>query len=259
MTTFTPVEQAAYANIQARLIALLLRHDEDGFRRFIDARPGFMAEDAVPRRYRELGVLFFLRDELFEHILPRIVRRLSFESPRSTIVEEPPARGRIDWTRTLDAAWAERPGEPPLVLHTRQRRRDFATPENLLVVATLLEYHTDVQRMLWSERGAIGNEALRHPLNAIVERCEREVAFPQFAGLRRAAQQIVENDGTGAGGAGSRTADSRRQQRLRRSADLARSAADPTLASSRSDRGSRRRARRRSRRRQLSLPDLDLL
>ncbi len=196
MTTFTPIEQAAYATIQARLIALLLRHDEDGFRRFIDARPGFMAEDAVPRRYRELGVLFFLRDELFEHILPRIVRRLSFEAPRSTIVEEPPARGRIDWARTLDAAWAERPGEPPLVLHTRQRRRDFATPENLLVVATLLEYHTDVQRMLWSERGSIGNEALRHPLNAIVERCEREVAFPQFAGLRRAAQQIVENDGT---------------------------------------------------------------
>jgi hypothetical protein len=51
--------------------------------------------DAV-RRARELGVLFYLRDELFEHILPRIVRRLSFESPRTTIVEEPPTRGRID-------------------------------------------------------------------------------------------------------------------------------------------------------------------
>src|SRR6266496_310324 len=196
MMTFTPIEQAAYATIQARLIALLLRHDEDGFRRFIDARPGFMAEDAVPRRYRELGVLFFLRDELFEHILPRIVRRLSFEAPRSTIVEEPPARGRIDWARTLDAAWAERPGEPPLVLHTRQRRRDFATPENLLVVATLLEYRADVQRILWSERGLIGSAALRHPLNEIVERCERELAFPQFASLRRIALQIHDKDAT---------------------------------------------------------------
>ncbi|MBK9713216.1 MAG: hypothetical protein IPO81_18165 [Kouleothrix sp.] len=198
MTTFTPIERAAYATMQARLIVLLLRHDEDGFRRFIDARPGFTpdAEDAVPRRYRELGVLFFLRDELFEHILPRIVRRLSFESPRSTIIEEPPARGRIDWARTLDATWAERPGEPPLVLHTRQRRRDFATPENVLTVATLLEYRADVQRVLWSERGLIGNEALRHPLNEIVEQCDRELAFPQFAGLRRAAQQIIESDDT---------------------------------------------------------------
>lgn len=198
MTTFTPIERAAYATMQARLIVLLLRHDEDGFRRFIDARPGFTpdAEDAVPRRYRELGVLFFLRDELFEHILPRIVRRLSFELPRSTIIEEPPARGRIDWARTLDAAWAERPGEPPLVLHTRQRRRDFATAENMLTVATLLEYRADVQRALWSERGLIGNEALRHPLNEIVEQCDRELAFPQFAGLRRAAQQIIESDDT---------------------------------------------------------------
>ena len=195
--TYSAQELDGYAQIQARLVTLMLRHDERSFGHYYDTRKEFAAEhDIALEPYRKLGVLFALRDELFEHILPRIVRRLSFEAPRETIIEEPPPRGRVDWERTLSSTWAERPGEPPLLLNTRQRRRDFATPENLLVVATLLEYRADIHEMLWSERGAVGNEALRHPLNAIAERCERELAFPQFAGLRRAAQHIIDGDGT---------------------------------------------------------------
>ena len=197
--TYSAQEIDGYAQIQARLVTLMLRHDERSFGQHYDVRKEFASEhDAALEPYRKLGVLFALRDELFEHILPRIVRRLSFESPRETIIEEPPPRGRVDWERTLSSTWAERPGEPPLQLHTRQRRRDFATPENLLVVTTLLVYRADIHQMLWSEQGVIGNEALRHPLNAVVERCERELAFPQFAGLRRAAQQIIDSDGTAA-------------------------------------------------------------
>jgi hypothetical protein len=193
----TPAETVAYAHMQARLIALLLRHDEARFRQYI-ADQAMLPEDAAPLRlYRDLAVLFFLRDELFEHILPRIVRRLSFESPRSMVVEEPPGVGRVNWERTLDATWAERPGEPPLALHTRQRRRDFATPENLLTVATLLEYQADVRTLLWGDADVVGTEALRHPLNEIVEHCERELAFPQFAGLRAAAQHIIEGEHDG--------------------------------------------------------------
>jgi hypothetical protein len=192
----TETEQTAYTWMQARLIALLLRHDERGFRRYYAAHEHAPQQhDDALRPYRDLGVIFFLRDELFEHILPRIVRRLSFESPRTLLIEEPPTRGRIDWERTLDATWAERPGEPPLLLHTRQRRRDFATPENLLTVATLLEYRADVQRLLWGEQSAVGALALRHPLNEIVERCDRELAFPQFAGLRSTVQRLLETDG----------------------------------------------------------------
>ena len=52
------------------------------------------------QRYRDLAVLFYLRDDLFENILPRIKRRLSFEAPRQTQVEELPARGRVDWAKT---------------------------------------------------------------------------------------------------------------------------------------------------------------
>ncbi len=198
MSMFTPAEQAAYSAMQARLIALLVRHDEQSFGHYYDQREQFEQErdtDAL-QRYRELGVLFHLRDELFEHILPRIVRRLSFESPRNMLIEEPPVRGRIDWERTLDATWAERPGETPLLLHTRQRRRDFATPENLLTVATLLEYRDDVQQLLRSDQAIVGSEAFRHPLNEIVERCDRELAFPQFAGLRQEAHRILEGSGT---------------------------------------------------------------
>lgn len=180
--------------MQARLVALLLRYDEGGFGRLIGTSASYAAEqtDATLQRYRDLGAIFVLRDELFDDILPRIVRRLSFESPRNLIVEEPPARGRIDWGRSLDAAWAERPGEAPLLLHTRQRRRDFATPENLLAVVTLLEYHAEVQRLLWDEQLTAGSAALRHPLNELAERCERELAFPQFAGIRGEAQQILD-------------------------------------------------------------------
>ncbi|NJM05236.1 hypothetical protein HC891_01870 [Candidatus Gracilibacteria bacterium] len=82
-----------------------------------------------------------------------------------------------------------------MLVHTRQRRRDFATPPNLLVVAVLLEYRAAVLQLLWDDQLVARADMLRHPLNAIVERCERELAFPQFAGLRTMAEQIVEREG----------------------------------------------------------------
>lgn len=193
----TSSELRAYTLMQARMLALLLRFSEGEYRKFFDAHSQFAREEdmATLQVYRDLGVLFFLNDELFEHILPRIIRRLSFASPRRLVVEEPPGRGRIDWERTLDRAWNERPGQPPLELHTRQSLRDFATPENLLAVVTLLAYRADVRRILLSEAVGIGAEALRHPLNIIVERCNRELAFPQLAGIRPVAQRILESGG----------------------------------------------------------------
>ena len=191
--TPTPAEQAAFASMQARLIELLLRHDEPNFRQFVGAFNDFASEyDQTLTRYRNLATVFHLRDELFDYILPRIVRRLSFAAPRTLVIEEPPARGQIDWDRTLAATWDERPGEPPLTLVTRQQRRDFAIPENLLTVVALLEYHQLVEALLWDENLAVGAASLRHPLNDIVERCERELAFPQFAGLRTQAAQVLE-------------------------------------------------------------------
>ncbi len=190
----TQAEQQGFAEMQARLVALLLRFDEARFSSYYGQRaaPGGTDQDQRLQPYRDLAALALLQNELFEDILPRIVRRLSFESPRQTIVEEPPPRGRVDWERTLDAGWSEAPGEPPLLVHTRQRRRDFATPENLLTVAVLLEYRSELIRLRWDDRVVAQSEALRHPLSAIVEQCERELAFPQFAGIRAAAERLVD-------------------------------------------------------------------
>jgi hypothetical protein len=189
---------AAFGWMQARLIELLLRHDERSFHRVVAARPaqGYETASGLLQRYRELGALFHLRDDLFEHILPRLVRRLSFETPRALVIAESPPYGRVDWERTLEKAWTTHATETPLSFYTRQQRRDFATPENLLTVVTLLEYQAAVQRLLRSERIATGAYALRHPLNESIDRCERELAFPQFAGLRPAAHSIIHEGDT---------------------------------------------------------------
>ena len=189
-----PTPTAAFGIMQARLVALLLRYDEQRFHRLIttDDQRAAERDAAFLQPYRELGTLFVLRDLLFDDLLPRIVRRLSFAAPREMTLEEPPVRGRIDWGRTLEASWNDRPGEAPLQLYTHQRRRDFATPENLLTVVTLLQYQAEAQRLLHDGDLVTRADALRHPLNEIVEQCRRELAFPQFHGMRNRAQAIIE-------------------------------------------------------------------
>jgi hypothetical protein len=185
------VERDAFLWMQGRMIELLLRHDTSRFDKTFAERLADGMDDPRLRRYRELAVLFYLRDELFDHTLPRIKRRLSFVAPRELRTEELPPRGRIDWPRTMIASLRHLPGEPPLQVQTRQRRRHFATPENVLTVATLLEYQATVQHLLDSEVAHDRAQALRHPLQEIVGACTRELVFPQFAGLIHEARAIV--------------------------------------------------------------------
>jgi hypothetical protein len=188
------VEREAFAWMQGRMIELVLRHDARRFEATFDQRDleRTAREDAWLLHYRQLAVVFHLRDELLGSILPRIKRRLSFESPRALFVEEPPTRGRIDWPRTSAASWRERPGEVPLEVYTRQRRRHFGTPENLLTVCTVLEYRHAAQQLLDAERENDAVLALRHGLVDIVEECSRELVFPQFVGLVTECSRIVE-------------------------------------------------------------------
>src|SRR5262245_1612933 len=97
-------ERDAFLWMQGRLVELLLRHDTLRFGRTFAERLAESSDDPRLRRYRELAVLFYLRDELFEHILPRIKRRLSFVAPRELRAEMLPPRGRIDWPRTMAAS-----------------------------------------------------------------------------------------------------------------------------------------------------------
>jgi hypothetical protein len=192
----TPEERNAFLWMQGRMVELLLRHDAERFTKTFDTRTGDeeQHDDRRLRHYRVLAVLFYLRDDLFEGIIPRIKRRLSFVAPREVEIESLPPRGRIDWNRTMTASWRERPGELPLDVHTRQRRRHFATPENLLTVATLLEYRSLAQDLLDAESARDSAQAIRHPLHQIVDGCTRELVFPQFAGLVAQVARIVSGD-----------------------------------------------------------------
>lgn len=158
---------------------------------FAEQQADMFADDSRLQRYRQLAVLFYLRDELFVSILPRIKRRLSFIAPHNVQNEPLPPRGRIDWPRTIATGLRDAPGQPTLNVVTRQRRRNFATPENLLTVVTLLEYCATAQHLLASEALHNQTQALRHPLHDIVTSCNRELAFPQFAGLERESAAIL--------------------------------------------------------------------
>lgn len=191
----TQAEQEAFAWMQGRMVELLLRHDLQRFDATFRERQAALFDDqrhAPLHPYRELAVLLFLRDELFGSILPRIKRRLSFLAPREIVVEELPPRGRIDWPRTMTASLRDLPGEAPLAVQTRQRRRHFATAENLLTVATILEYRSAVQKRLDAEVVSNESRAQSHPLRELIDACTRELAFPQFTGLVRTCEQIVE-------------------------------------------------------------------
>jgi hypothetical protein len=198
-TTTTVTEREAFVWMQGRMVDLLMRHDSNRFGELFGERstaePTSVSQQIL-KRYRDLAVLFYLRDELFENILPNIKRRLSFEAPRQTQVEELPARGRVDWAKTARQSLRERPTEVALEVITRQHRRHFATPENLLTVITLLEYRNAVQTLLDYETNLDLEQVLSHPLNDIVDKCTRELAFLQFASLVFKCEEILEGYGS---------------------------------------------------------------
>lgn len=181
-----------FRHMQARMIALILRYDEQRFRDEIGEREGSGLALSSFSNYRDLAVIFQLRDSLFESILPSITRRLSFESPHTLEREELPARGRVNWVRSFEANWNERPDQAPLQVYTHVRRRDFATPGNLLTIITLLQYQAHARELLAKESESNPDSALRHPLHSIIESCEKALHFPQFAALRNAAQAKLD-------------------------------------------------------------------
>lgn len=196
LSPITPAERDAFLWLQGRMVELLLRHDAQRFGAMFAEQQADMFADERLRQYRELAVLFYLRDDLFSSILPRIKRRLSVAAPREMQREELPPRGRIDWSRTIADGLRARPGEPPLTVTTRQRRRHFTTPENLLTVVTLLEYRIAVQRVLDEELVQNRAQAIRHPLHEITAACTRDLAFPPFAGLVRDSTAIISGHAT---------------------------------------------------------------
>ncbi len=181
---------ATLAQMQMRLLTLLLRHDAARLR----ALGHGAREPASGLRewYDELAAVLLMREELFGQILPRIVRRLSFTAPRRTASTPPPVHATVDWERSLSHHWQHAPDAdtPPLDLYTQQRQRDFGTPENLLTVLTLLEWRMLAYRLL--ARSDLAYADLRHTLADLLAQCQQALAFPQFVTILPLAQARLE-------------------------------------------------------------------
>lgn len=177
------------AQLQRRIARLLLRHDRRTFRgrfRELYARSKLPQPEAL-RAYDQFARLIGLADELFDDILPRIRRQLSFSATRLELDEEPPLRGQIDWRRTMERNVAERPNQPPMRFATTLRSRSFATPENRMVVAILLRYAQQLARLRGSALFADAplSAAEQREMTQLEERVRRELATPQLQELAR--------------------------------------------------------------------------
>ncbi|HVU71209.1 MAG TPA: hypothetical protein VHD63_29040, partial [Ktedonobacteraceae bacterium] len=136
--------------LQRRVMHLLLRHDRQTFHGQFRT---FFAQSSQPLpplldfydRYLRLQIL---GEDLLLRIVPDITRQLSLEIEFERRVEEPPAQGEIDWPPTIARAVNEAPDQPPTRFDTRQRSQNLALPENLLVVAILLNYRETVRDVL---------------------------------------------------------------------------------------------------------------
>jgi hypothetical protein len=180
--------------LQRRIARLLLRHDRAtfcGHFRELYARSCLPQADLL-RAYDLHTRAIVLADALFDNILPRIRRQLSFHTSQLRLDEEPPLRGQIDWRRTLERSWAERPDQPPLRFATRLRQRSFATPENALAVAVLRRYAALLDHI------RTGNLLSDTPLSCVEQRdllqlkdrVRRELASPQFQELAQEIGQV---------------------------------------------------------------------
>jgi len=177
-----PVQGEVWSQyLQRRVMRLLLLHDQQLFRGQFRA---FFAQSAMPtipllQFYDRYIRLHILGDELLDEILPDIRRQLSLQTNYEPLLEDVPTRGDIDWPRTIVRAIDETPDQPPLRFDTRLRQQNIANPENLLVVAILLDYRQTVLEALRADiQRETLNEQERLALSGMEERVERELAAP---------------------------------------------------------------------------------
>ncbi|MBX0331294.1 hypothetical protein K2Z83_26955 [Oscillochloris sp. ZM17-4] len=178
--------------LQRRVMRLLLQHDQrlfhGQFRAFY--RGSDLPKLPVFRQYDDFLTLRALSDELLDDIMPRIRRQLSLQTDQARLLEDAPTRGDIDWPRSIQRAWSETPGLPPLTFETRLRQRSTVTPENLFTVAVLLAYRALLRNV---QREDLADEALSEPerqaLSQADDHIERELAAAYARALIPAARQ----------------------------------------------------------------------
>src|SRR5205085_10332636 len=118
-----------HQRLQERIMRLLLLHDQRLFRgRFrIFFTDSTLPKIALLQRYDRYIKLLTFSDELLDDIMPRIRRQLSLQTRQVSQHEEAPARGNIDWVRTLRRSWNEYPGQSPIRFDTRLHQHSVAS------------------------------------------------------------------------------------------------------------------------------------
>lgn len=176
--------------LQRRVIRLLLLYDvsllQSKFHQIFTA--GDLAQTPLLQKYDRYIRLQLMSTELLDDIMPRIRRQLSLKTDQIRLREEAPARGEIDWQRSIERSWQEAPGQAPQKFETRLRHRSLRTPENLLTVAILQTTQQDVQQAI---SDTFEDEELNHVENfalaSILERIERELGGSHLQMLRNEA------------------------------------------------------------------------
>jgi hypothetical protein len=152
-TTSVPTQVALFAEwsqyLQRRILFLLQRYDHrlchGQFRLFYSQST--LPTIPLLQYYDSYLKVIFHKDEFFD-IVERINRQLKTQNSQVFTLEEAPTRGEPDWQRTSARSLNEFPDLPPLLLETSQHQYSMQVPENLFVVAVLLNYRRVIQELL---------------------------------------------------------------------------------------------------------------
>lgn len=187
----SPPPPVLLERLYRRLLTLLAQHRATQLPQLLQTALGSQA--AVLQPLQDLAAVTALSAELLHDILPRITRRLSFASHGKQQREALPGRGRVDWPRTLQDQQRTPDAGRALQVITRARRRDFATEENLVTTAVVLDFRQRVQQVLQERTLVSAAAALRHPLQQVLAGCDQVLATVQLTALRRPANELRRN------------------------------------------------------------------
>jgi hypothetical protein len=204
-TTPASTQTALFAEwsqyLQRRTMFLLQRYDHQLFRGQFRL---FYSQSTLPtipllQYYDSYLRIVFHNDEFFD-IIERINRQLKTQNSQIFTLEEAPTRGEPDWQRTSARSLNETPDLPPLLIETSQRQHSMDIPENLFVVAVLLNYRQAIQELLKKDRAEeILSNQERQQFVTMQENLEHLLSHPYAhelldqaanAGLTQLAEQV---------------------------------------------------------------------
>jgi hypothetical protein len=149
----------------------------------------------LPDRLSNFNKLMQLFEKFFCEILPGLTKRLSIDA----FAEEqknPYIKGKIQWNKTISDQANCGCAVSPLLFSTANPIISFNTPENILLVLSILRMKNDATYLLMSKFPDPLTTSERNSLERIIEGCNRCLILPAFKELINEAIQycFVELD-----------------------------------------------------------------